>query len=586
MTRVAHILYFVLFGILIVAMLLLLLNFKIFWLATLFLIVYISLSIYFLGINDLIYIQLEKPQYYLKLLTGLCSFSFVIISIVFGFHTDLLVKFDKSISIEDNNWLNPISILEFPELNFLKSKEDFIDNISLKSDNIKNDSIIHIIFIDVTKSISKSKIPRSILQEINKDLISEIEPVEYNKGLPIFLIDRISKKNKSSKIVIYNYIGDSTFRSTQFFDQNDILCCSDYCISENGVKNRVINAILNPNNNSNLSKTNIKSFLAVDRFLNKFDKKQNLKIYFISDFLDECDNHELKISNEITNFNSILSVGLIKIEGKNSNSTSVFDQIKCDEKIEKMTIKNTINFSQSPESIHEQLHCLLGNDNLKYKDQSNLNFTYPHKLGQNYTSVQCKFKIVDTIKDSDFYFKMEFPDRINENYFWSLYKNDEKFSIESFSSNKPIKINNVKNSDIFKIQIDNVSDIESSRLYLDISNNGVIKNFNLNFTPLLSPSNIYTLVVFYSLILFSITLLFNYIYLIASKLKMNRSNSINSHKYLFYFMIFLNSLLPIYYIYMSFYSDLFLIKIILLIIIFLLTLKHFLVHYFSIDGKT
>ena len=194
MTRVAHILYFVLFGILIVAMLLLLLNFKIFWLATLFLIVYISLSIYFLGINDLIYIQLEKPQYYLKLLTGLCSFSFVIISIVFGFHTDLLVKFDKSISIEDNNWLNPISILEFPELNFLKSKEDFIDNISLKSDNIKNDSIIHIIFIDVTKSISKSKIPRSILQEINKDLISEIEPVEYNKGLPIFLIDRISKK--------------------------------------------------------------------------------------------------------------------------------------------------------------------------------------------------------------------------------------------------------------------------------------------------------------------------------------------------------------------------------------------------------
>ena len=342
MTRVAHILYFVLFGILIVAMLLLLLNFKIFWLATLFLIVYISLSIYFLGINDLIYIQLEKPQYYLKLLTGLCSFSFVIISIVFGFHTDLLVKFDKSISIEDNNWLNPISILEFPELNFLKSKEDFIDNISLKSDNIKNDSIIHIIFIDVTKSISKSKIPRSILQEINKDLISEIEPVEYNKGLPIFLIDRISKKNKSSKIVIYNYIGDSTFRSTQFFDQNDILCCSDYCISENGVKNRVINAILNPNNNSNLSKTNIKSFLAVDRFLNKFDKKQNLKIYFISDFLDECDNHELKISNEITNFNSILSVGLIKIEGKNSNSTSVFDQIKCDEKIEKMTIKNQI----------------------------------------------------------------------------------------------------------------------------------------------------------------------------------------------------------------------------------------------------
>lgn len=532
---------------------------------------YLLLFLYLLGIDETNYKQIFRPKKHVKILFSFLSFSFIILSILFGFHTDVLTQYDDQTT--GVNWLDMKNILCFPLKMSQVNKGDFNDNLRIKK--LDDFNSLNLIYIDNTCSASENLNSEMLLEALNKDEIKEIDSSSINTSnqiISISILKNIADINANAEFVFYNYKGQK--KEPILFFNNPKLNTSSYYEKKWDCFSTLIKFF--SKNNDSRSYTNISEFLNINETLkNKYSKYSNINLFFVSDFIDNALYSSYDLKSLIKNPN-ISSINLIRTNGNDNNGKQVFEEIKKNIlKCEKATF-NELDFLDTMESISSKLKFICANNNYKNKTENCLHFYYPKKEMNNNFNIICQF-VIEKNEVSDYEISIRDQDELtNSNVFEIKESMNPKTVYQSNINKDAIKLVGISSNDTIKIKVGNFNNITNHRCFVDIYDvkNQTINSFPIKALDTLPFSNIYILLILYSILISSICLIFFYI-LYTSYLKRLVSNKklTNIH-----FCLCSLSILPMLYFLFINFSDITLFIIVAISFLFILsiTIIHFL----------
>lgn len=450
----------------------------------LFYLIYLSIAFYIISYYEFTYNQIFNPSKYLKILYALISFSFLLISIIFGFHTDILVKYDNKNS-DILYWFKVNNIMKFP----LNNTNQYVVHDTLDFNNkdfIKN---IHNYFIiDNSKSILKND---DTLRTLIKNERRPIRPDEK-------YVDSLDTES-------YLQISHLLMRKLLDNDEDQ----KNYYLDNNAWNDYSRNSSIELHNSMN-----IKTFLNIDNILNIDDSDEVYKrIFIVSDF-----NNLSSIDNVISSFNSsnkdvskILSINLIKLNSvenktRNNNSIDFHKDIINNQGIKNRSLINYINITDDQASI--KLNYITSNISDK-----NIHIHFTQEDNENEPgSIKSNFTIFDTVNQSSNYsfFILAKDDSFDDKVKCVCKKNS--FPINSVYMNRFdfAKIENIDGNDKIEFNFDNYTHTNQNLLNFEFfsKKNHLVYKLNATKEQKLTKSNSIALIVIYTILFASLSLIF------------------------------------------------------------------------------
>jgi hypothetical protein len=464
--------------------------------------VYLFLGIYAVSYNKVTRFQFFKPYKYLALLFIGLSFSSIVISVVFGFHTDVLTYYDYKNSKGNNRyWFDPINIMRFPE----RYDKSHVQKIS--SDDLPKDTIANIFLLDNSASIGNNK---SVLSELTtayyrgKATVPDTSKIKSSMQLAtIFLVDKIC----NDKSVNHFFFRTMNGVVDNFSQKN-------YVSLQGRDKNARSNTLLESIKPNSKLKSNIDSLIfSPGHYTDNLETNDSIdyssypkRVFIISDFLKSKDsgnnNFEQQVSEFIKFYKQSINmrISFIRLKGTDGNADDVYEIIsKAFDAGKLRNFSATINTdSTNFKELEYQLNTVC------YKEwQGKLNFFYETLTDIDNSSIfadlECNTKNVDfRIHDDD--------DRANTAKCYIDYSDGTK-SLFNINQEEPIHL---KTGEKFKITIENGNTILNNRCYLEWvdSRTNTRTNYLIRPNPMLPKSNAYSLKIIYTILIGSLSLVF------------------------------------------------------------------------------
>lgn len=485
-----------------------------------FYITHISIALFAISFWKFTYNQIFRPTKYLAILYGLSSFSFILISIIFGFHTDVLVKYDN-IKNDKYYWFKANNIINFP----LNSSNKKTETTKLHSSENYLEDIHNYFIIDNSKSIVYNKAIDKIVTEYCKN--------NLNKN---FDIKAVNKDN--SNCLITHYLSSKLINNNQ--NKNFYLLDGSFeSYSTENIENNIIN---------NNSKTNVEEILNLTSVLSNIvdDDKFYKRIYIVSNFNDSNPNSS-RVSKIVENFNSlnknvskIISINLIKLSNPSEKESKIFSDLEGKEFKNKYLFNFIDTNINSIEDINLKLNYICAKIS---KDTLNLNFKYPNFDNNNRLKTKSKFLVNESTSKNYYILGKDLSYNTNHiNCYCGKKQNSTPIYINDFELTQ---IPSIDKNDTVEINFDNYNQMDENLIKFELfsEDNNLITICNTTQLPYIPESNLFALLLVYTILSSSLSLMF--FYLIYSLILSNTTQN----KYLknIYIIIASISLIPIFY---------------------------------------
>jgi hypothetical protein len=552
--------------------------------------IYLTLLVYSLAFNKILFKQFIKPSRYMFSLYTSVSFSFVIISIIFGFHTDLLVKYDTPKYDNSYYWINPINILKFPIEQSSRNEKQPFARINLNDDSAV--SIINIFVIDNTASVQNDVSANNyVLLKINSQNLVPISSssIENSNQLIVPLLLSVVFQNDLSKnndVLFYRYNG--RFNSVHSLHsligiQNGDVIKKAYYQSNKVFVNKSLIDSLKPT--KQVDTTDLNNFFDISGIINHdiIKKYTCVKVYFVSDYQDEKGSKTI-YSNLDTLFaaGNVRAVSFIRTRGIRDRNDSYNDVIKQGHQLEgdnPITI-NKLDFVNSDHvALDRQLESVCSNVHQNHNVDSTLAFSYPYKSPSGNLCLESEMNI--NTEDDNLIFCLRNLDNYNDGSYFSFEVNGDK-NLPAQKVNEPFSAQQkISSKDVIRISFSNYNFYENSRLRLDIYSKkyNSVTGRRCEVLPVVPITSVNLLIMFYSVLIFSLSMMFIYsqfsvIYLIRKSAILSNSSLFSST--LIPVLLLSLYIIPIFYVLYWYWKIYGICSLVILLLIFLITIPHYL----------
>lgn len=506
--------------------------------------------------------DIYKPTKYLFPLYIISSFSFGIISILFGFHTDILTAYDNNeMNSKVGKWFKPSEILKFPIEQINIRDIPSVDTFNFKNAN-SNDTVCNVILFDKTLSVTSNsnQVNKNLKQGIQKCFsINNIDSLNCTVDLlPIYTLSELYTKYADSiinvsKFGVFYYLGDSmslnnfctsnvkyfhTCNELNNYSQNIFI---DYVNSIMKIKGNQRNTDL-PKMFCSLQSNILECNEA--KAINKFN------LYIISDFMNTNGRCNVKnIFNNISQTSKVNKIVLFRLNGKELNpsslnfSDSVIQDIK--DVFKELCVTRDVDFNNEATLI-EEINSALCVDN--FNNEKKLFFYYPYN--NFYSNSSIKTNITLNSKNSHKYlFKIfNYNNPLdNVKYLYSINNKSKHSSYFSLNNYEYLSSN-----EILTIEIPDIDKFNGNRYIFEIIDldDNKIETRICSILPIMPLTSTYYLFIMYALFIISVSFLMFFPCLMIYIQVYNRLIKIKSNWSRRFLLIPLSvSLLPIIYLF-------------------------------------
>lgn len=454
-----------------------------------------------------------------------------------GFHTEVLVAYDKTFSDKNvYDWFLPSDIIRFPidqwrnldPLTAPQIEERKIDDRSTKK------SQCHLIIVDLTSSTyNKSQYSTDLAEEISAHFsqiencqLDSLEGDKYDirEKLPLVFMDIL--RNTSDSAAIYFYNGNQNMTCVKWDNSNEIFykCGTiNLCKNQTHISNyfTTLNSAKEWCNKNPQHLTDFKKLITeINKILK--DKRtgtpDSVAVTIISDFMHDIDLKKVKMNNGLHELGAVIedweklkncgSLNLIKTPVNKSeytqkqvDSITQFVSLKMDSMFKKDRSSELRSIGDAKSKEVNNLHSIKTLVEAKIDDESNscISFYYPKSFYRHKNAARGHFIFTDINEIEEVIFKLKASKDLSD--VCLKLEVDEKLSEElKLGSEKSIFLKKGKS---IKAYISPMNYPFEPDLELEVTSKTIKKTFILDFKPILSSSSSFYLFIWYNISLVS-----------------------------------------------------------------------------------